>query len=163
MSGESIFMRVNVIGYSGQAVSAFCAYDPISHVLSFGRVDKYEGGVPKSKAGESRRDRFLLLTNQVTDAAHDQLISSDDMRDAIDAFFAMNDSESMVFGEGLAGHNPSHRIERDGVDERGVKYRLAADVSNGMVAAIFAALAAVRQRNQLIAEDTMADFLMIDV
>lgn len=160
---DIVFIRVNVMGYSGQAVSAFCAYDPKTHVLSFSRVDKYDPDVPKSKTGESRRDRFLLLTNQATDTAHDGMISSDDMRDAIDAFFAMNDSESMVFAEGLSGNNPSHRIERDGVDERGVKYRLAPDVSNGMVAAIFAALAAVRQRNQMIAEDTMDNFLMIDV
>lgn len=150
----TIKMRVNVAGYKGAPASIFAAYDPSSEILLVAREAAYEGGV---------RDGFLKLTNQTRDAAHDAVFTEDDTRGAITSFFELEALKLITLGAAVQRCNPESKIERDGMDERGMKYRISPDISNAQVAVLFASLYAGRQRSLDVCGDFMAEMLMISI
>lgn len=133
-----VLMRVNIAGYAGDPVTLFCAWDRSTDLLLVGRTVPYEGGA---------RDGFLLITNQARDAAFDVVITEEELRDAIDAFFALDSLGLINFKEEVQRANPTSKLERDGVDASGTKYRLAPDITNAHVATLIASLYVGRQRD----------------
>lgn len=136
MTGR-VKMRINCAGYGGQPVSVFGMYDPETDVLAIIRKTAYE---------TEPRDGFLRITTQDRDPTHDGVFSESDTRAAIVAFFDLEAMNLIQFSEGLASLDPKNKIEREGIDEGGVVYRIAPDITSGQVAVLIAAHAAKRQR-----------------
>lgn len=136
--GKQTKIRVNCGGYQGKPVSVFAAYDPEYDVLVIARESEYE---------TSPRDGFLRVTTRDADPAHDMVFTEDEVREAIGAFFEMEAMGLVKFAEGMSRLDPKHRIERDGMDERGAKFRFSPDIANGQVAVLIAVYAARRQNS----------------
>ena len=145
---EKVMMRVNCAGQQGQPVSLFAAYDPETDVIVIARESKYEV-VP--------RDGFLRVTMRDADPEHDMVFTENEYHDAIVAFFDLDAMNLVQFANGLAKLSPENKIERDGMDERGVKYRIAPDIGNAQAAVLIACYAARRQRLVAQAEDFMGE------
>lgn len=150
--------RINTAGFKGEPVSLFGAFDPDSNMLVISQDQPYSGGEPINlKTKQSLRADFLLLTNQSTDTVHDALFLEEDTADAIKAFFSLQDMRLLKLNDAVSRHSPLHMIERAGMDEHGVKYRLSPDITNGQVAVLIAAHYATLQR----AVASMEDFDLI--
>lgn len=132
-----VLMRVNIAGYGGTAVSVFCAYDTESDMLAVSREADYE---------PTARDGFLKITNQDRDAAYDALFTEELTRNAIGAFFELDALKLLAISPKVQRCNPSNKIERDGMDESGMKYRISPDVTNAQVAVLAASWYANTQR-----------------
>lgn len=150
---KTLKIRINVAGFEGGPCSLYCVLDTDTEMLLVGRKGGYDG---------TRRDGFMCVTMQGGDAAHDLVFDQDNFRDAIRAFFEMRDLRLMQFGSGLDGINPEHRIERAGMDEHGIVYRLGPDITSPMVAVIIAAHVAHQQRANIMAQDMADDMLILD-
>lgn len=146
MKAAPTLMRINIAGFSGQPATLFGAYDPATDVLAIVRIAKeYEGGA---------RDGFLKITNQSRDESYDALYTEEEIRDSIVAFFDL-DSIRLLNLKGDGGRcNPANKIERDGMDAGGLKFRFAPDITNQQVGVLAACLHASRQRTI----SKMADF-----
>lgn len=81
----------------------------------------------------------MRLTN------YDCLFRDEDLSGAIIAFKEAEGMGTFLFDDDAARFRP--RIESDGVDTNGQKYRLAADISNGEMAALALAHFLSRQRS----------------
>ena len=148
----TIKIRVNVAGYAGQAVSVFCAYDPATGVLLVARSADYEGG---------DRDGFLKVTTSASDSAHDMLVLPDQTKAAIEAYFDLQTMGLLTLGDAAQRFNPSSKIERDGLDESGPKYRVAPDITSGQVAVLLACMVARQQRAHAVAADSFKEFELL--
>lgn len=150
---DLIKIRVNIAGYAGAAVSVFCAYDPGTDMLLVARVaTEYEPG---------GRDGFLKVTNMPSDAAFDAVFENDRTKEAIEAYFALESMRLITLADPVARFSPSAKIERDGMDESGPKYRVAPDIGCGQVAVLVASLYARRQRAQAAASEAFEEFRAI--
>lgn len=148
---EKIKMRVNCAQYGGQPLSLFAMFDPSTEVLAIVQERPYE---------VAARDGFLRITTRPSDPVHDAVFSEDEVSDAVAAYFDLSSMGLVQLGD-LARLNPKSKIEQDGMTETGIRYRLAADIANGQVAVLIAALFAVRQRQVATASDFMAELLTI--
>ena len=150
----TVKMRVNVAGYKGAPTSLFAAYDPQTDILLVARESPYEGG---------EREGFLKITNQTRDVAHDAVFTEDDTRAAITAYFELDALRLLTLGQAVQRCSPESKIERDGMDEHGMKYRIHPDISNAQVAVLFASFYAGKQRGTGMAQEMMAEMLLISI
>lgn len=134
---STVLIRVNIAGFSGEPASLYGAFDHEDDLLLISDTKDYDPGDAAD---------MLKISNQERDTHRDDLVSDDDLQAAIRAFFEMDGLKLLVIGEKAARHNPSNKIERDGVDEGGVRYRISPDITCSQVAVMFACLAASRQR-----------------
>jgi hypothetical protein len=141
-----VLMRVNAAGYTGEPVSMLCSYDPASDILLVLKTIPYEAG---ERAG------FLRITTQVADATHDAVFTEDETREAIVSFFALEAMNLINLADAVKRFDPKNKIERDGMDEGGMKYRIQPDINNGQFAVLIACHYAKKQRDV----NTMATFL----
>ncbi|MCA0214700.1 MAG: hypothetical protein LCH79_16170 [Proteobacteria bacterium] len=147
--GQTVLMRINIAGYAGEPATLYGAYDPGTDVLAIVKIAKeYEGGP---------RDGFLKITNQQRDAAFDGLFIEEETRDAILAFYDLQALKLLNLQGDAARANPDSRIERDGMDEGGIKFKIHPDASNAQVAVLAACLFAGRQRGYQRTVDFMAE------
>lgn len=151
--GTPVKMRINVAGYQGEPVTLYAAYDPANDVLLVARDDKYTPGP---------RDGYLKITNQERDEARDALFSDEDLSDAISAFFELDGLRLLTLSDTVRRHNPSARIERDGITEAGVKYRISPDMSCAQVGVMVACLFANRQRGVRAADSFFSQLITIE-
>jgi hypothetical protein len=150
-----IKMRVNIAGFAGSAVSVYCAFDPATDVLLIGSVaEEYQAGP---------REDFLKITNTGTDAAFDAVFQNDETKEAIEAYFALASMRLIVMKESAKRLTPDAKIERDGMDERGPKYRIAPDIGCGQVAVLVASLFAKKQRAHAAAAESFKEFQLIHI
>ncbi len=140
-------MRINVAGYFGRPVSVFAAYAPATDILLVSREGEYEA---------TERPGFLHITNQVRDEHHDAVFTEQDLKEAIGAYFELDALRLLTLGPKVQRLSPDSKIERMGVDERGMNYRIAPDINCAQVAVMVACLYASRQRGVDAAQD-MAD------
>jgi hypothetical protein len=151
---KPIMMRINMAGFEGKAVSVFGAFDPSNDVLLIAKEGDYE---------QAERAGFLRITNQQHDVHHDAVFGDDDMQAAIAAYFELTSLDLLNIGAGAQQCQPSHKIERDGVDAGGMKYRLQPDMKNGQVAVLAACLYASKQRGMAAVNEFMDDLAMISI
>lgn len=144
-----IFMRINAAGYANAPLSLLCTFDPNSDMLLVAKAEAYE---------TTRRTEFLHVTTQERDAVHDLVFSPDDSREAIAAFFGMDALKLVNYAGDMRRFDPNSVIERDGMDERGVKYRFRDTIENGQYAVLIAAFVAQKQRHVGIMGDFLAEF-----
>lgn len=150
----AVKIRVNVAGFHGAAVSLFCAYDPGTDVLLIARESAYEPGA---------RDGFLKVTTLSSDAAFDTVFKDEDTKEAITAYFALTSTGLMTLADKVQRLSPTTKIERDGMDEGGAKYRIAPDIGCGQVAVLVACWCAQRQRRINSMQSAMRDFELLGI
>lgn len=148
-------IRVNIAGFYGEPATIFAAYDPGTDVLAIARVGKaYEPGP---------REGFLKITNQSRDQSYDALFGEDDFEEAVRAFWDLESLKLLTLKNDAQRCNPSTKLERDGVDDTGMKFRFHPDMTNQQVAVLAACLYANRQRSVSFMADFAAEMAMITI
>lgn len=106
-----------------------------------------------------RRPGYAVLSNYAV-GDHDVVFGEECIQEAIRDYFAFAGRGLLLIEDAVSGHNPQSKIEPDGVDEKGRKFRVANDITNGQIAVIALCWFAVRQGGfaaQLEAFDELAD------
>lgn len=149
-------IQATVVGFTGRPCTLFSGYDPDSGVLAVSVEAEYR---------RERRDGCVIITND-PDMARDVLFTEDHLRDAISAFYALQGgvatdgkSTRLGFADKAGRANPSSAIEKDGLDERGPKYRLAEGISCAQVATLATAWYAVHRAGAVQRTLQMAETL----
>jgi hypothetical protein len=126
-------IQATIVGYSGKACTLFSVYEPDSQILTI---------AVESAFRRDRRDDCMVITNN-PDIERDGLFTEDDLSDAIGAFFQMQggvaidgNSTRLQFLDKAQRANPGSKIEKDGIDASGQKYRIAEDIACAQVAAL---------------------------
>lgn len=148
---DIVKIRVNIAGYGNQGETpstVLCAFSRSTGVLSVADEREME------RAG---RAGFLLVTNIRTDANCDAFFAPDMLREAIAAFFMMESQGLVEISKKAERARPTSKIESDGMDERGVKYRIKSDCGNRQVAVLAACWFANIQRGVGAALDDFDD------
>jgi hypothetical protein len=107
---------------------------------------------------EVRRPRHAVVTNNPAADDRDELFQDESIRQAIEDYFAMSGRGLLEIDPKVARVNPSTKIEPDGMDDHGRKFRVAPDISNGQMAVLVMCWFALRQTaiaGQLAAFDDM--------
>ncbi|MBV4524399.1 hypothetical protein KVG88_30455 [Pseudomonas sp. SWRI74] len=138
-------IMASVSGYSGDSVTLLALLDPATGVLAIAKKTR--------DFREVADEGYAFVTNTRTDA-YDCLFTEDHWAQAIRDYQVAEGNETVKLGDEAARFSP--RIETDGVDDRGQKYRLHADLTNGEVAVL--ALVHFQQRQLAIsAVDSVMD------
>lgn len=142
---------VSISGYGAdgaQAVTLVCFHDAETDFLV---VDS------SMEFAEQRPEGFALVTNLPLQT-RDFLFTADHIRDAIRDYYARDGQGIIDIDDVLQRYRPDGKIERDGIDERGPKFRLSPDIGNGEVA-VLAAVAFVSFQEPISGAITaMGDF-----
>lgn len=149
-----ILIRANIAGYGGNAVSIYCAYDTDSDILAVSREGEYE---------DSDRPSFLKISNQNRDKAFDALFTEELTRSAINAFFELDALKLLAISPKAQRCNPLNKIERDGMDEGGMKYRISPDVTNAQVAVLAASWYVNTQRGVSAVREFAEEMRMLTI
>jgi hypothetical protein len=115
---------------------------------------------------EVRQLGCAVATNNPATDDRDLLFQESDFRDAIGDYYSFAGRGLLVLADPVRKHDPSSKIEPDGLDERGRRYRFANDISNGQIAVVVMCWAALRQQafaRQLTAFDDFADLDVFSV
>lgn len=147
-------IRVNIAGYGERPASVFGAYDPVTGVLAIAR----EGAMESDE-----RPGMLRVTNGQTDEWADATFTEEHMREAIQAYFDLQSRRLIIITPKAARVTPDSRIERDGMDDRGTKYRINPDITCGQVAVLVAAWFANIQRSAGKVSDAMEEFRFMTI
>lgn len=121
-----IQIQATFAGYGGGATTLFSAYDPTSRVLVVAKDAGYR---------VERRPGCVVLTN-IDGIPYDSMFDVSQLREAIDAYYALRNGVAadtkgarLVFDSSVMRANPEAVIERDGIDDRGPKYRVADNIT----------------------------------
>lgn len=139
---SSILIQASIggLGVGAGTEVVFGELDMPSGVLLIDRAITLRAGDP-----EIRRANCAVVTNNPSFDDRDELFTEDQFRRAIEDYFSLAGRGLLVLEDAVARHNPQAKIEPDGLDERGRKFRLAPDITNGQVAVIVACWFAMRQ------------------
>jgi hypothetical protein len=125
--------QATIAGYHGKPCSLFSAYDEAAKILVISIEAEYQ---------RRRRDGCMVITND-PDIPRDMLFATDDLKDAIEAYYAMyqgmamdGKSSKLTFSERAQRANPGNAIEKDGMDANGPRYRIKDDIANAQIAAL---------------------------
>ncbi|WP_313453317.1 hypothetical protein [Stutzerimonas nitrititolerans] len=127
--------EVSISGYGesgAMPVTLQCFHDTQENVLVI---------LEEVPFAEARTPGFAMITNLPLQT-RDFLFTDEHLRDGIRDYFARDAQGIIDIDARLVRFRPDAKIENDGIDERGPKYRLQPDISNGHVA-ILAAVAFV--------------------
>lgn len=132
---DIVKFMVSIAGYSGPAVTLLCALVNDDGVLVI---------ADESALQEQRKEGFGVVTNLDLPSV-DYRFTDDQLRDAIIAYYARDSQDTLDLDNKLARHSPGQSIATDGIDERGPRYRLSADITNGQIAVLAACAFCARQ------------------
>jgi len=130
----TVRLQAEVTGYGGPAANLLGALDADSGLLIVAKELKF---------GE-RLDGTMVTSNDPRSERRDRLFTEDDLQDAIRLFFRAQSTAMIELLSPVTKHEVAHKIEKNGVDENGTKYRLSPDITNGNVAVL--ALVAMADR-----------------
>lgn len=151
---ESIQIQAAIggLGSGAGAEIVFGELDRPSGVLLIDAALALPPGMP-----EARRGGCAVVTNNPSTDDRDELFTDVELRQAIEDYFAFSGRGLLVIEPAVARHDPRSKIEPDGLDERGRKYRIAPDMTNGQLAVIVACWFAMRQSGVASHLDAMVD------
>jgi len=114
----------SIAGYAGEPTTLVALLDHATGVLAIAKSVKYR---------EEREDGFAFVTN-TRSAAYDCQFREEYLTESIRDYKESDGNGTVVLSDETQRYRP--RIEADGVDEKGQKYRLAPDIQNGEVAVL---------------------------
>lgn len=119
-------IRVQAIisGYQGQAVNLIGAM----------HTEKGLFIIAKEQALGERTDGALIVSNNARLDGRDRLFDEDKLQRAIRLYFSLKGQGLLELLPAVMKHDPGNRIEADGMNERGTRYRLSPEITNGSVA-----------------------------
>lgn len=125
-------IQANVIGFDGRPATVFSGYDEKTLILGIATIAKnYQ---------RDRAEGCLLITNDLT-IERDSLFTMDDLSSSIQSYFDMAGSTAidgitprLAFRDAAQRAKPT--IEKDGMDENGIKYRISEDSTCGQIAVL---------------------------
>lgn len=123
---SSVRIQAEITGYQGQAINLLGALDTDSGLFI----------VAKELPMGERIDGAMVVSNDPRSERRDSMFTEDKIQDAIRLFFRAQATGMIELLQSMSKHDPAHRIEAQGLDEHGTKYRLSPDVSNGNVAVL---------------------------
>lgn len=139
-------IMASVSGYTGESVTLVGLIDPATGVLAIAK------GVTFREVGD---EGFAFVTNVRSDA-YDCLFSEEQWAQAIRDYVIAEGSQTLAIADAAARFKP--RLETDGVDEKGQKYRLPDDLHNGEIAVLAMVHFQQRQRALGVADDAMDEW-----
>lgn len=139
-------IMASVSGYSGDSVTLAGVIDPANGILAVVKSVKFR---------EAADEGFAFITNTKTEA-YDCLFTEEHWAQAIRDYQVAMGNETMTITDAATRFKP--RLETDGVDEKGQKYRLHADLLNGEVAVLAMVHFQQRQKALTIADDAMDEW-----
>lgn len=133
---DSVRLQCSIGGFApaGAAVDAITVLgemDLPTGVLLIDIARTVQRGRPEVRVADS-----VVCTNNPASEDRDVLFTGEDIRAAIEDYFDFNGRGLLVLEGSTERLNPSAKIEPDGIDERGRKYRFAPDITNGQIAII---------------------------
>lgn len=145
-------VMVSITGYAGEPISLAANIQDVTGVLAIGKKITFREAADKG---------YAFVTN-TRSRSYDCLFNEEHWEEAIRAFYVAEANQTLAIGADATRFTP--RIELDGVGEKGQKYRLHEDLTNGEVAVL--ALVYFQQRQAAIttgcnAMDGWTDLLMI--
>jgi len=129
-------IMASISGYSGERTTLIAFLDPATGVLAVVKHVVFR---------EIADEGYAFVTNTRSDA-YDSLFTEDHWEQAVRDFRIGEGNETLIFSDESSRFTP--RVETDGVDDKGQKYRLPSDLTNGEVAVL--ALVHFQQRQLAI-------------
>lgn len=159
---ESIPMQVTIGGMSARPGSSgmtlFGELDVATGLLLIDEARSVAPGVPVARRGEC-----AMLTNDATAPDYDALFTDADIRAAITDYYSFQGRSLLMLEDAVRQFDPGSKIEPDGIDEHGRKFRVAPDISDGQVAVMVMCWFAMRQTGtnaQIAVFDELADMTL---
>lgn len=125
--------QASIVGYHGRPCSLFSAYDEKELILTVSIELEYR---------RERREGCMVITND-PDIDRDTLFTEDDIKPAIEAYYAMAQGMSMdgkssklIYHNRAQRANPEQAIDKDGIDSNGQKFRIKEDITCAQIAAL---------------------------
>ncbi|APQ14646.1 hypothetical protein BJP27_24035 (plasmid) [Pseudomonas oryzihabitans] len=143
--------HVSISGYEGSPTTLICALKTDSNILVVAKEEALR---------ETRREGYGLVTNLHLPAS-DWLFTDDHIRQAINTYMLRSTQGTLDILEALGRHEPRNSIIKDGFDENGPRYRIAADITNGQLAVLAACGFADKQASFAAALGLADDFLAL--
>ena len=144
-------MRILTVisGYQGPPIALASVLDENTGVLVIAKQLNYR---------EDRPAPDMAVVSNLDLPECDFMYSDKRLRDSIRAYFARR-GQGMVEIESILGrYLPDNKIEQDGVDESGRKFRIAPDIDNGQIA-VLATVAFVEAQKHISSSMTLMDDL----
>lgn len=144
-------MRIITIisGFQGQAVALASVLDEKTGVLVVAKQLAYREDRPKPD---------MALVSNLDLQSCDFLFSDKHLRDAIRSYFTRRSQGMLEIDSALGRYLPDNRIEQDGVDESGRKFKISPDIDNGQIA-VLATVAFIEAQKPISAAIDMANEL----
>ncbi|POA45536.1 hypothetical protein C1893_23050 [Pseudomonas sp. MPR-ANC1] len=139
-------IMASVSGYTGESVTLVGLIDPATGVLAIAKSVKFRD------VGD---EGFAFVTNTRTEA-YDSLFTEEHWAQAIRDYVIAQGCQTLAIADAASRWAP--RLETDGVDEKGQKYRLPEDLQNGEVAVLAMVHFQQRQRALNTADDAMDEW-----
>ncbi|WP_321946591.1 hypothetical protein [Paraburkholderia sp. J10-1] len=122
-----IKIQTAITGYQGLPVSLLGGLDTETGLLMVAKEMPY---------GDREATATFITNDPRTDERDGLFIDDEKLQRALRLFFRMRRTGLIDLMKTVSKHDPENRIESDGTTERGVRYRLAPDISNGNVAVL---------------------------
>ncbi len=122
----TVRIQAEITGYGGRVANVLGALDMESGLFI----------VAKELAAAERVEDAIVVSNDPRAERRDSLFDEDKLQNAIRLFFRAQATSMIELLPNVTKFDPSHKIEANGLDEKGSKYRLSPDVSNGNVAVL---------------------------
>lgn len=141
---STVHIQAEISGYQGPAVNLLGALDTDSGLLIVARTLPLGDRAPEA----------LVSSNDPRTDGRDTLFDEDRLQDAIHNFFRAKSTGMVELLPAVNRYDPSNRIENNGIDEHGTKYRLHPDITNGDIAV----LAMIDAAHRAYGTEAVADF-----
>lgn len=149
-------IQISIAGFAGAATTLLATYKEETGILA----------IAKEVTFKETRQAGCAVVSDLELPEVDYHFTDQDMRGAINAYFARNAQRLIALPDSLIRYQPDNKIEVDAVEATGRKYRIAGDISNGQVA-VLAACAFLQAQNPINAAiammDDLADFYVTTI
>lgn len=136
MQADTVPMQVTIAGLAPTqgASGALTLYGELDRAS--GLVMVFEAAPLRPGVAPERRPDHAILTNDPAIEPRDSLFTEDHLRAAVNDYFAARGRGLLKLEPDVQRFDPAAKIEPDGMDERGRKYRFSPDLNDGMVAVL---------------------------
>lgn len=123
---SAITVQAIISGYRGPAVNLLGALQVETGLFI----------VAKEQGVEERLPGALIVSNSTRLDDRDRLFDEDKLQRAIRLYFSLKGQGLLELLPAVMKHDPGNMIEVDGMNERGTRYRLSPDITDGNIAVL---------------------------